>query len=162
DRGATAFRARRRPLSRPRRCHARLFRTMGIPILRGRDFSAADTAESRPVVIISQSVAAKFFPDTDPIGRRIAWTWDKREAGLEWREVVGVVGDIRRYGLTGAVPFEGYLPFSQDSRRTMYFAIRSPRAAALLEELPGIVRAVDATQAVYDRRLMDDRLRDSI
>jgi predicted permease len=140
----------------------RYFRTMDIPLLRGRDFSAVDTAESRPVVIISQSVAAKFFPDADPIGRRIAWSWDKREGATEWREIVGVVGDIRRYGLTEPAPFEGYLPFSQDSRRVMHVAIRSSRAAALLEELPMIVRTVDATQAVYDRRLMDDRLRDSI
>jgi putative ABC transport system permease protein len=139
------------------------FRTMGIPLVQGRDFGAGDTAESRPVVIISQSVAAKLFPDVDPIGRRLAWTWDSRgRREMEWREIVGVVGDIRRYGLTYPMPFEGYLPFSQDSRGAMYLAIRSPRAAAVLDELPAIVRRIDATQAVHDRRLMEDRLRASI
>jgi putative ABC transport system permease protein len=138
------------------------FGTMGIPLLHGRDFSAGDTADSRPVVIISQSVAAKFFPDVDPIGQRLAWTWDGRAGEVEWREIVGVVGDIRRYGLGSPMPFEGYLPFSQDSRNRMVLAIRSPRAAAVLEELPAIVRRIDASQAVHDRQLMEDRLRASI
>ncbi|MEE8146366.1 MAG: ABC transporter permease, partial [Longimicrobiales bacterium] len=79
------------------------FRTMGIPLLRGRTFEPADQAadigvRGRPVVVISQSMAERMFPGEDPIGQRMA---RKRDREPNWLTVVGVVGDMPFRGLTG-------------------------------------------------------------
>ena len=79
------------------------FATMGIPLLRGRDFSDADRKDSRRVIVISQAAADKFFPGEDPIGHRLSWDEDKDGTSRDWREIVGVVGDVRRLGLAAPI-----------------------------------------------------------
>jgi predicted permease len=76
------------------------FAAMGIPVLRGRVFGASDGANAPPTAVISQSLAQKYFPGTDAIGRRIQFgNMDGDERLLE---IVGVVGDVREYGLDSA------------------------------------------------------------
>jgi putative ABC transport system permease protein len=67
---------------------------MGIPLLRGRDFTDADRAGSQEVVLLSATAARRFWPGQDPIGRRV-----KLSRRDDWRVVVGVVSDVREYGL---------------------------------------------------------------
>ncbi len=68
---------------------------MHIPLLQGRDISANDTADSAPVVVISQSMAKQFWPNESPIGHHLKLSFfpDKD------REIVGVVGDVKQHGL---------------------------------------------------------------
>ncbi len=87
-------------------------RLMGIPLRAGRGFTATDTRESEPVVLISASTANRFWPGENPVGKHIKVVWETR-----WRTVVGVVGDIRQHSLNGRTPasISGamYMPYPQ-------------------------------------------------
>jgi hypothetical protein len=69
---------------------ANYFRTLKIPLRRGRDFSAADTERSQPVAIVSELLARKYWPHRDPVGQRI-------RLGDAWTTIVRVVGDVRAW-----------------------------------------------------------------
>ena len=93
------------------------FRAMGIQLLTGRTFTERDTAETTPVVVVDESLVRKLFPQTDPIGKRIAFEFSGHSAADQhptWREVVGVVRHVRHYGIAGEPPFvQLYTPFEQ-------------------------------------------------
>lgn len=90
------------------------FRTMHIPLVRGRDFTPFDTIASAPVVIINQAMAARYWPDADPVGRRM-----RLGPLFPWKTIVGVVGNIRRFARDDEIRSEYYEPFAQagDQRR---------------------------------------------
>jgi predicted permease len=102
------------------------FRTLGIPLLRGRAFARSDTSDSPQVVLLSQSAARRFFPDEDPLGHRINLGYRRGEgrppAG---GEVIGIVGDVRDRGLAKEQPPEVYLPYPQLPFQTMDVALRT-------------------------------------
>jgi predicted permease len=86
------------------------FRTMRIPIVRGRDFTDADTPTSPAVVVINESTAKQFWPNEDPIGKRLTLTFFPKAV----REVVGVVADVKDRGLDSQAPVSTvYWPISQ-------------------------------------------------
>jgi putative ABC transport system permease protein len=135
------------------------FATMRIPLLRGRDFTGADRHDGRPVMILSQSAAERLFPGEDAVGHRISWgDYSADPKTLIWLEIVGVVGDVRSRGLPFPVEMECYMPLDQRPNRWVAIVARSPRGAALLQELPGLVEAVDPEQAVQSQMLMTDRV----
>ncbi len=138
------------------------FAAMGIPILRGREFTDADGPDGRLVMVLSQAAAEKFFPGVDPIGQRIDWEDIDLHGEHAWREIVGIAGDVHRRGLMSPIVAESYAPLAQHSSRWMAIVVRSPRAAALQRDLPGIVQSVDPDQAVADYRLMVERVADSV
>ncbi|HEX4949197.1 MAG TPA: FtsX-like permease family protein, partial [Blastocatellia bacterium] len=82
------------------------FDTMKIPLRQGRSFLSSDHETAPRVVVISETTARRYFPNENPIGKRLGFGLEKPD----WREIVGVVGDVRHFGL------------SQDSRPTMYFS----------------------------------------
>ena len=84
------------------------FRTMRIPLLKGREFTTFDTAASEPVVIINRAMATRYWSNADPIGRRI-----RLGPLFPWMTVVGVVGDVRRFARDDSVRSEYYEPFAQ-------------------------------------------------
>ena len=92
------------------------FRTMRIPLIKGRDFTPFDTASSPPVVIINQAMAARYWPDADPVGRRM-----RLGPLYPWKTIVGVVGNIRRFARDDEIRSEYYEPFAQagDQRRLL-------------------------------------------
>ena len=69
-----------------------------MPLLRGRDFPAADNLQATPVVIINEALADRYFPGEDPLGKRIAFE-ETPDATSVWRTIVGIVGDVRRQTL---------------------------------------------------------------
>src|SRR5947207_7178078 len=85
------------------------FETIGIPLLRGRSFKSADTAEAPWVVVINDSMAREYWPSENPIGQRL------QASGRQptWRTVIGVVGDVLHERLDGAAKAEMYLPVEQ-------------------------------------------------
>src|SRR5207244_1463151 len=83
------------PTTGVRVVHPNYFRAMGIPLLRGREFSERDTKQSPRVLIISQSLARQFFADEDPIGKKLIIEWGEDIPD----ETVGVVGDVLHDGL---------------------------------------------------------------
>ena len=94
--------------------------TMRIPLLRGRVFNEQDIAGVKPVVIINQTVAQKYFPAQDPIGKHLANSRDKIEM-----EIVGIVGDVKFTGLNTPYIPEMYMPQAQNSAATMTLVVRS-------------------------------------
>ena len=95
------------------------FRTMGIPILQGRDISERDHAEAPFVVVINETMARRYWPTEDPMGQRI--DFDDDELG----EIVGVVGDVRFDGLDREPRPEVYISYQQQSLRFMTLVIKT-------------------------------------
>ena len=85
---------------------------MGIPLIRGRLFDETDGAD-RPVVAVTESAAEAYWPGEDPVGQRVA------SDGDSWATIVGVVGDVRQYGLDRAAPEAAYVPVAQSPFRVM-------------------------------------------
>jgi ABC-type antimicrobial peptide transport system permease subunit len=95
------------------------FRTMRIPLVKGREFTSFDTIGSPPVVIINQAMAARYWPDADPVGRRM-----RLGPLFPWKTIVGVVGNIRRFARDDEIRSEYYEPFAQAGDQRRLFASR--------------------------------------
>ena len=119
--------------------------TLGIPLLRGRDFSAQDVEGAPPVVILSETAARQIWPDvTDPgqaVGRRVSWLGPNGP----WMTVVGVARDSKFLSLGERPTRFMYLPFGQNARSEMTLHVRAPGvgAAALGEALRGVVKELE-------------------
>ncbi|MEW6207688.1 MAG: ABC transporter permease [Acidobacteriota bacterium] len=135
----------------------RYFQTLGIPLNRGRDFSAIDGPDSQRAAIVSEEFVRRYFADEDPVGRRI-------KLGSEaspWATVVGVVGDVKRFMFDRGMTPTVYLPHSQAPQRTMSFVLRtegdperfSPAARAQ-------IHSIDADQPVYDIKTIEQVIRE--
>jgi predicted permease len=139
-------------------------RTLGIPLLAGRDIAETDTEGSPRVMVISESMAGDLFPDQNPLGQKLIV--DIGETLVH--EVVGVVADARLNRVTAPHRFAMYMPYYQVPRRTMQIAIRTAGdPAALTGPVREILRAKDrnipfaepATMAaVLDDALADFRI----
>jgi len=105
------------------------FATMGIPLLHGRDFSSADNASAPQVAIINQTMAQRFWPNQSAIGQRLTLVRQKSAV-----EIVGIVGDIERYGLDENVQPEIYFPYAQQARWATYFVVRTDTAAGAFKQ----------------------------
>jgi predicted permease len=125
-----------RPIGLTRSITPGYFRTLGIPLVSGRDFTERDGVDQPMVVVLSNATAKKLFPNENPIGHQILFGTDNGN-GLP-AEVVGVVGDVRSQQLSKANEIEFYRPWPQRSAPFMFVLVRSvtkPEATA------GIVRA---------------------
>ncbi len=108
------------------------FDVVGLDVLRGRGFTDDDRATSFPVAVISLEVAEQFWPDEDPVGRRL-----RIAESEDWLNVVGVVSNVRSPEGTEDASRAIYRPHVQDARRAMYFLTRTSGAP---EELAGPIR----------------------
>jgi putative ABC transport system permease protein len=122
------------------------FQAAGIPLLRGREFSATDNRESGRVVILNKTLATRLFPDRDPIGQRVAWTGDVlRFIGIsgDWRTVVGVVGDTKDGGLDAEARGVVFQPLTQEPLFGGGLVIRAERnASSLAPAATRLVRSI--------------------
>jgi putative ABC transport system permease protein len=89
------------------------FRTMGIPLRTGRVFSDVDTPTGEQVVIVSESLVRKYWPDQNPIGKRLKISSDANDKNLPWLSVVGVAGNVRSEGQFAPFIPEIYVPYTQ-------------------------------------------------
>ena len=150
-----------RPLGLTRSITPGYFRTMGIPMLAGRDFEERDGIDKPLVVILSRSTAKKLYGDEDPLGRQILFGTDNG-TGLP-AEVVGVVADVRSQQLSELPDIEFYRPWPQRSAPFFALALRTstkPEAAA------GTVRAalnkIDSSIPIIQPATMDSVIADSL
>ncbi len=131
------------------------FKTMGIPLVRGRDFSAADTWASTPVAIVSEALVRQQFPNEEPIGKRLHVSI----GGVpkpDGAEIVGVVGDIHMVTLTEEVSNAVYMPHTQLPIGVMTFVVRSSvEPTSLVPGVAAAVRAVDPALPLADVATMD-------
>jgi predicted permease len=133
------------------------FRTMEIPLRKGRFFGEDDTAEKPQVVIIDEKFAQRFWPDSDPVGKHL-WFDPKKPI-----TIVGVVGVVKQYGLETDGKIATYFPQLQQPDQRMFLAVRtSSEAAGLASAVVSEIHAVDPDVVVYGIRTMQDRLYDSL
>jgi putative ABC transport system permease protein len=135
------------------------FRAMGIRLVRGRVFTARDDAKAPRVAIINETMARQHFPNEDPIGKRINIT----NGPDTWREIIGIVGDIKQYGVDKATSNQSYEPFAQVPFSSLNVVIRtSGPPAALLGAIRPTVYAVDKDQPIGTIRPLEEIMADSI
>ena len=152
------------------------FKATGVPLLKGRFFTDQDTKESPGVIIINDAVARTFFPNEDPVGKRV-WPGPPEHmlppqglppGGKFTRmTIVGVVGDVMSFGVTRPVEYEVFVPHVQGGDNIplakMYLSVRTngdPLAVA--GAVRNEIRGLDPDQPVSDIRTMDDRMGDTL
>ncbi|HEX8149363.1 MAG TPA: FtsX-like permease family protein, partial [Pyrinomonadaceae bacterium] len=138
------------------------FRVMGIPLRRGRSFDDRDRKEATQVLIVNDTFARRFFPNDEPLGKRIVFGGGP--AGGTAREIVGVVGDVRHAGLDEPATPEFYVPFTQvmTSRLTVVARSASDDPAGLAGALRGVIRQTDKDSPVWNVRTMEGLLSASV
>jgi putative ABC transport system permease protein len=142
------------------------FTAMGIKLVKGRAFSRHDTADAPGVVIINETLAARFFAGEEPVGKRLNLSGSPKDL----REIVGVVGDTRNYGVDADVKPEVYVPFLQSApsylsgvSSAMTVVVRSTSdPSSLASALREQVQALDKDQPVSEIRTMEWYLADSM
>ena len=137
------------------------FQTMRIPILRGRGFTEADRSGQPMVAIVSQSVAQRYWPNADALGRRIAPPWDS-----PWLTIVGIVPDTKQDSLRDTARTSVYTPWAQQTlpyTSEMWIALRaSGDPAPFAASIRSVVRDIDRSVAVSDVRTMNTIVADSV
>lgn len=137
------------------------FETMQIPLLRGRTFDERDSRNGKPSVIISRGFARKYFPNQDPIGKimTIGAGEGAARARYKTREIVGVVGDIRKSDLTRAPGPAYYVPEPQLMWGSPVLIVRAKQDAKLLAKPLGeILRQMDSEAPLHEVETLDDYL----
>ncbi len=133
----------------------RFFDAMGIPLLRGRFPGAADTATTEPVFVIDERLARLYWPDEDPIGRRLVWG-SVAGRGMSG-EIVGVVGSVRWIGVATSPQPTTYFWFPQDPGRELTIVARTVgNPADMATSIAAQVMALDPNQPVAEIRPMRD------
>jgi len=146
------------------RVSANYFETMGIRLLRGRAFTAADGPESAPVIIINETLAHAIWPNEDPIGKRVKQGLsDNNDSNHPWREVVGVVNDVKMDGMNRPASMQTYLPYSQMPNRSLALVVRAERnPAGLASAVEKAIVDIDKDLPVFSIRTMDQLLGNSL
>jgi predicted permease len=122
---------------------------MDIPILEGRGITAEDGLDSRPVTVVSESLARALWRDGSPVGREMVYP-------VETVEVVGVVGDVQQSALNQRTPLTFYVPFAQHNRRVLSFAVRTASEPAdILPAMREALWRVDGDLAISSAGKLD-------
>jgi len=145
------------------------FATLGIPVLQGRDFTAAEAEGNANVVVVSAALAARYWPRQSAIGRRLKW--GPAISSDPWLRVVGVVGDVKDSALDSRAALHTYTPYLQDCRagsmhelcRSMHVVVESGRAeAGAAQELRSAVAQLDPAVPLTEVRSLATVLAGSI
>ncbi len=134
------------------------FRTMGMRLIAGREFTEHDNGNAAKVVIISEATARRHFPNEDPIGKRIG---NGRPDG--WREIIGVTADVKHFGLNQDARVSMFVPHGLRPTRRMNIVVRTAGdPISLSSALRGAVSAMDKNLAVSNLRAMEEIAAQSI
>jgi putative ABC transport system permease protein len=133
------------------------FKTLGTPLIAGREFAETDTDRSLRVVVISNTLARNFFPEGNAVGRRLRLL--NPEQSDEWRTIVGVAADVRYQGLDDDDPPVVYTPFAQTPFPWLYVQVRTNGdPGALIGTIRQAVKSVDAQLAMANPQPMSELL----
>jgi putative ABC transport system permease protein len=136
---------------------ANYFDAMGIRLLKGRAFNSADKGDSTKVVVINETLARRIWPGEDPVGKRLKQGWPESQS--PWREVVGVVADVKLNGVERDTPMQTYLPLTQEPSRSVGLTVRTagdPLLAAAVVE--SAIHSIDKDLPVSSIRSMEQLL----
>jgi len=151
--GRPAAELAKQPMAQTRYISPDYFRTMSIPLRKGRFFTDQDRENGTAVVIISETMARRFWPGEDPVGRRMTASFSAEQGP---REIVGVVGDVKGTGLDAEAASTMYLPYKQVPRPFMTLAARTAsNPQNFIQAISKAIYAVDKEQALTDVRTME-------
>jgi len=126
------------------------FATMGIPLVKGRSFSPQDRWDSPQVVVVSEELARRFFPNGDAIGRYIDTGWE-RDGRTLGGEIVGIVGDVKQFGLSREAPPAYYAPASQWPTDEISFVLRGTTTEVnIASGIREVIRNLDKDLPFFD------------
>jgi putative ABC transport system permease protein len=132
------------------------FQAMGIPMLNGRDFTPGDVENSPLVTIINEAFARRYFPNENPIGKRII-PGVRRHGENVPREIVGIVGNVRHEALSGDVTPEYYLPHAQQPFASLTICLKTTGDPhSLTSAARNAIASIDPDLPVYDVRTMQE------
>lgn len=125
------------------------FRAMGIPLLKGRMFTDADTDKSPAVAIINESIARLCFPDSDPVGKRIRFA--TQQSQNTWLVIIGVTGDTQQSGSAIGSMLEVFVPYAQNPRRSMSLVVRTTfEPLNMAQAVQEVIHASDEEVSISD------------
>jgi putative ABC transport system permease protein len=134
------------------------FRALGIRLLSGREFTEADNADAPKAVVISDTMARRYFPGGDPLGKRLVFG-----GGKDLREIVGVISDVKFFGLNLDARPSMYFPQAQTPSRGMSLVVRTQGdPLALASAIRGQTSALDRDLAVSSVMTMEQLVSTSL
>jgi putative ABC transport system permease protein len=134
------------------------FQTMRIPVLKGRDFSEHDTVNTPLVVVINETMARKYWPNEDPLGKRLLSPGNRMPPA----EVIGVVGDIKHFGLDDHAEEYVYTSAIQTPGNSMFVVVRTATdPVSMTATLRKEVQSLDKELPVFDVKPMEQRITES-
>jgi len=166
----TSFEIEGRPVAKAKRpttifnlVEPRYFATMGIPLMRGRDFTPGDDLKARPVVIVSETLAKRFFPDQNPIGQHIKPGISNGYPADPMREIVAVVADVKQASMAENASAEVYVPLAQCPNNSMLVVVRTKTdpmsiVAAAREK----VKTLDKDVPIFAVKTLDEYVGESM
>ncbi|MGI8732784.1 MAG: ABC transporter permease [Pyrinomonadaceae bacterium] len=136
------------------------FRTLEIPMIRGRDFNEWDAPDGEKVTIIDERLAREYWPHENPVGKRIRF--GPPEDNEPWHTVVGVVGAVRHQRLDAETRKSVYLSHLQVPVNGLSLVVRAKNSSSLVGALRGQIREMDPDLPVNDLMLMEEVVSESI
>jgi putative ABC transport system permease protein len=137
------------------------FRTLGIPVMAGRDFTDDDGLSAPRVVIVNESAVEKYWPGENPLGKRIKF--GNLSSDSPWLTIVGVVQDVRHFGLDTDAYREIYRPYSQTAWPVMTVTARTAlEPIGMASAVRAVLRRIDPDQPVSNIRSMEEVLNESL
>jgi len=133
------------------------FRTLGIPLISGREFADTDNDKSPAVIIVNQSMQRRFWPAGNAVGQHVSF-----DNGKHWWQVVGVVADVHDLGLDHAPALQAYGPVAQDGGVGTLVVRTAADPAAMGVQLTRAVHDVDGSTAVSEIMTLDQALSESV
>jgi len=145
------------------------FATLGIPVIAGRGFRSTDSPNAPQVVVVSQAFVKQFYPNENPLGKRIVLGWgrqrsaDKADTVNAGGEIVGVIRDVKSLGANEAAPSTVYLPFDQAPITELSLLVRSTASPALIVNgARAAIKEIDRDLPVFDVKTMTEAVSDSV
>lgn len=161
--GQALVRAAERPAAPLHVVSSDYFAVIGVPLKAGRWFTERDRADTPGVVIINETMARRFWPNDNPIGRRIAHDLSIVPRQQTVREIVGVVGDVRHFAVERAAEPQMFVPHAQMPWPSMALVLRSHLdAQTLTREVRQTVWSLDGTLPVPPLRGLDDLFAEAV
>jgi putative ABC transport system permease protein len=134
-------------------------KAMGIPLLKGRLFNEHDPADAKDRVVVNETLAHKYWPGQDALGKRMRISWDDNRDD----EIIGIVGDAKHAGLDVQARPTTYWPYARNVYGSMTIAIRTAGdPSAVVNAVTGLIHDQDAQLAVADVKTMDEVVANSL
>jgi putative ABC transport system permease protein len=128
------------------------FQTLGMTLVKGRTFQATDTRDAPKVVVVNQALAEHYFPDRGAVGQHIGWRGDTLHymgVSEEYRTIVGVVSDVKDYGVAEDVPHVAFNPFTEVPLAGSLF-VRTAEPDMVVRPILDLIREIDPQQPIVD------------